>query len=345
MDNFNGILQHENKELKMELHRKKERIDKLRDKIEAYVAREHELEDERMSLVIDLKERDDFAQKVVRERNKCQAEIKELKDIIENKNKENVEREMIISKEKEIKANIVKEFTDENAGILKDIAKLEKKKEQTEKEKEKMEKDCNEQKEEVFRLKGIIHKIQTNIEEKEATLVKVESEKEGLEMRLYVMKEENEELKEIIEKNDNSKANSLSKELGYLWEHNDSLEFEENVVEKNVKNDVLKDALIKEENELKERICHQKIKLNEDLLKLNIKECEERSFCQCRGYCRVFHNKHNWYKSKSKELMEEMKSQRIYQCDQCEIKFSRLKALSQHNKTEHRVRRLEAGEV
>ena len=95
MDNINGILQHENKELKMELHRKKERIDKLRDKIEAYVAGEHELEDERMSLVIDLKERDDFAQKVVRERNKCQAEIKELKDIIENKNKENVERESI----------------------------------------------------------------------------------------------------------------------------------------------------------------------------------------------------------------------------------------------------------
>ena len=94
--------------------------------------------------------------------------------------------------------------------------------------------------------------------------------------------------------------------------------------------------LPKKENELKARICHQKIRLTEDLLRLNNKEREESSFCQCRGYCRIFHNKHNWYKSRSKEFMEEWKSVRNYQCDQCEIKFVRLQTLNQHNKTQHR---------
>ena len=157
MDNLNSILQHENKELKLELKRKKERIDKLRDKIEAYVAREHELDDDRMALVIDLKDRDDFAQKVVRERNKCQEEIKELKEIIENKTKENVERERIHSKEKEVNENLVKEFIRENDEIVKAIEQLENEKEQTEKEKEEMEKVFNEQKDHVLRLKFIIY--------------------------------------------------------------------------------------------------------------------------------------------------------------------------------------------
>ena len=75
--------------------------------------------------MIDLKDRDDFAQKVVRERNKCQEEIKELKEIIENKTKENVERERIHSKEKEVNENLVKEFIRENDEIVKAIEQLE----------------------------------------------------------------------------------------------------------------------------------------------------------------------------------------------------------------------------
>ena len=88
MDNMLRIVQHENRELKNDLKTKKERIDKLRERIEKYVEREHKLDDDRMELIIDLKERDDFAQKVVRERNKCQEEIRDLKEVIEMKTKE-----------------------------------------------------------------------------------------------------------------------------------------------------------------------------------------------------------------------------------------------------------------
>jgi hypothetical protein len=124
MDNMLRILQYENRELKDDMKTKKVRIDKLRERIEKYVDTEHKLDDDRMQLITDLKEGDDFAQKVVRERNKCQEEIRELKEVIEMKTKENVEKEVIIEKERENSENFIKGLKDENNATVKNIDQL-----------------------------------------------------------------------------------------------------------------------------------------------------------------------------------------------------------------------------
>ena len=166
MDNMLRIVQHENRELKNDLKTKKERIDKLRERIEKYVEREHKLDDDRMELIIDLKERDDFAQKVVRERNKCQEEIRDLKEVIEMKTKENIEKDLIIEKEREISENLIKGLKDENNATVKNIDQLENESEQRQKETEELEKLFDEQKEQIFRLKDFNLEMEKILEAK-----------------------------------------------------------------------------------------------------------------------------------------------------------------------------------
>ena len=345
MDNMLRIVQHENRELKNDLKTKKERIDKLRERIEKYVEREHKLDDDRMELIIDLKERDDFAQKVVRERNKCQEEIRDLKEVIEMKTKENIEKDLIIEKEREISENLIKGLKDENNATVKNIDQLENESEQMQKEREELEKLFDEQKEQIFRLKDFNLEMEKILEAKEETLRKVISEKESLDLKLELAKEKNKELEEIIEKNSDIQADSLGKELGNVWENDESVEFDEKVESNNDELQRKKNILIEKANELKVLIGEQKFKLTEDLFKLQEEEKEYRRFCQCRGFCRIFHNKHNWYRLRSKEIMVNLKSQTSYQCDQCEIRFSSQESLKSHDTAQHRDRKLEVGEV
>ena len=55
------------------------------------------------------------------------------------------------------------------------------------------------------------------------------------------------------------------------------------------------------------KLSEQKIKLTSSLLELKNKEVKERLNCRCKGYCRIYHEKHNFVKFKSDELIERLK--------------------------------------
>ena len=56
-------------------------------------------------------------------------------------------------------------------------------------------------------------------------------------------------------------------------------------------------------NNLELKIHNQQLKLSASLLILKEKEVIEKNKCNCRSYCRIFHFKHNWYKSKCSEIL------------------------------------------
>ena len=52
------------------------------------------------------------------------------------------------------------------------------------------------------------------------------------------------------------------------------------------------------EIEFQNQVSVKQDKLASALSKLREKEIREDYECRCKGYCRIFHHKHNWRKSK-----------------------------------------------
>jgi hypothetical protein len=46
--------------------------------------------------------------------------------------------------------------------------------------------------------------------------------------------------------------------------------------------------------ELEKKVNIQKLKLMGDILKIKKKELSSDYKCNCKSFCRIFHNKHNW---------------------------------------------------
>ena len=65
---------------------------------------------------------------------------------------------------------------------------------------------------------------------------------------------------------------------------------------------LLKSQLLKTKCEL----SSEKLNLSFKLALLKEKEMKQNSACNCRSFCRIFHPKHNWKKSKSDELAQRM---------------------------------------
>jgi hypothetical protein len=117
-------------------------------------------------------------------------------------------------------------------------------------------------------------------------------------------------------------------------------------------------------NTMEVKLSEQKIKLTSSLLELKNKEVKERLNCRCKGYCRIYHEKHNFVKFKSDELIERLKIfseinligkspkdtflgafKKCYTCNKCEETFPKQGDLKRHKKTKHNSRREEIGEV
>ena len=86
------------------------------------------------------------------------------------KTKENVEKEVIIEKEREISESLIKGLKDENNATVKNIDQLENESEQMQKEKEELEKLFAEQREQIFRLKDFNLEMEKILEAKEETI-------------------------------------------------------------------------------------------------------------------------------------------------------------------------------
>ena len=184
------------------------------------------------------------------------------------------------------------------------------------------EKKCKESND-VENLINEIELIKKSNTEKEKSLVEFENDNEMLKENLFKLEKANEMLEEQLKHKElkTEHVQILSDELGIedLRSHNVSIQcdpcgkiFEDEghlgnhpQTQHENKAKLLQKFRLKEE-ELKEQIHTQKHKLTVDLVQLRQTEVFENFKCKCRGFCRIFHHKHNWKRSISKEFVDRM---------------------------------------
>ena len=64
--------------------------------------------------------------------------------------------------------------------------------------------------------------------------------------------------------------------------------------------------LLQKVEKLQEEILCQRNSLTSSLLKLKEKEFKSEQICRCKGFCKITHLKHNYFKSKADELCGKM---------------------------------------
>ena len=64
--------------------------------------------------------------------------------------------------------------------------------------------------------------------------------------------------------------------------------------------------ILQKVEELQRQILCQRSSLTSSLLKLKEKEFKSRQSCSCKGFCKITHLKHNYFKSKADELCDRM---------------------------------------
>ena len=91
------------------------------------------------------------------------------------------------------------------------------------------------------------------------------------------------------------------------------------------------------EMDFEKGIHERKLKLVLALYKLKEKEDLERNTCNCRGYCRILHNKRNWKKSVSKELFSMFSPMMTsHSCEECGKIFDDCGDLKKHIESIHK---------
>ena len=187
-------------------------------------------------------------------------------------------------------------------------------------------------------------------EEKENMVKELEKDKEIAQSKLEEVKKENSDILE--EMNFNEKGfESLGEELGIIdpRSHNVSPASEEcdknfpfkphiEVHKKDLHIKLLDKKVWKmKEMQMEKEISAQHLKLSSDLLHLQQTEQSDRNLCRCRSFCRIFHQKHNWTKPVSLEMVRKYRNlQSSFSCNICDKTFVNVDMLNFHIKTSHK---------
>ena len=88
--------------------------------------------------------------------------------------------------------------------------------------------------------------------------------------------------------------------------------------------------------ELEKKINLQKSNLMSDIYKVKKKEVFSDYKCNCKSFCRIFHNKHNWKKSACQDLSEKL-TILIFNnsCNPCDKTFASEDNVIAHKSSEH----------
>ena len=92
---------------------------------------------------------------------------------------------------------------------------------------------------------------------------------------------------------------------------------------------------IKEEA-LRKQMYEQESNILSDLLNMREKEISDAYNCNCQGFCRIFHNKHNWKASWSQKVAEQLKSRSKNPCILCKRIFDSEHDLKKHSQDDHK---------
>ena len=187
--------------------------------------------------------------------------------------------------------------------------------------------------------KDIETKLHVVENEKKEILKQLEAlEEKKIELNIYI-----EELKLVSEESE-----SLANELGISDPRSVNVSTEDVEEKQSSVKEILEMKV--REMELEKKIQKQKLKLTINLFKLNEFENQDRGKCYCRGFCRIFHTKHNWEKSLSKELLQRLiPTTPIDSCKDCGKSFGDQNSLKKHIGAVHKVgvrrEETESGEV
>ena len=81
----------------------------------------------------------------------------------------------------------------------------------------------------------------------------------------------------------------------------------------------------------------QKLKLASDILNLKEKEASRNQLCTCKTFCRIVHQKHNWSRSVSQDLIQKYRLlEKSYSCNQCDETFQNVDCLKLHVRRVHK---------
>ena len=126
---------------------------------------------------------------------------------------------------------------------------------------------------------------------------------------------------------------------------------------------------------LERKVSYQKLNLTSSLFNQKKQEEKERHVCKCKTYCRIYHHKHNYIRSKCDEIFSKLGTispglntsspaenvglntsshsenvdlgaiRKYYSCNQCDETFLRQGDMKQHKKRKHKSKEKENGEV
>ena len=161
-------------------------------------------------------------------------------------------------------------------------------------------------------LEKEILEIQKDNNLKEENLKAIETELICLKDKLAKVKEKNISVNEIFTQTDDLKC--CSQEVPYLGGLDCkicNLNFQNiSELEKHMKLDHSTKAKFLLESKLKElenKLRLEKLHLSEKLIKLKESEIRETTLCHCKRFCRIFHSKHYWKRSKADEIFHRLK--------------------------------------
>lgn len=203
---------------------------------------------------------------------------------------------------------------------------------------------------ELNHLLGEIGNLKDENDEKQTLLVTIMEEKEIAIQKLTELEQEIQNLKSI-KINQNTK--SIQEELSIAQEMMALNRFLCEFCDKTFANtqDVTDhkqdyhEKLILEQHakELEDTNLKLKIGIKQKILDIKVNEKQEGYWCMCRGFCRIFHHKHNFKRMPSAELLDIFNGitgvnsgAKLYSCKACGQTFQNVQSLRVHMKNHHR---------
>ena len=331
----NGDLAHEIKLLK----------ETLQQKLEDYRFREEASEEENDDLAQQIKHLENDRDSRIESNARKEEQIIELHDaLIKEVEKVDNSSAMIeeLLKRKEITNKIINDLQSENLNLKKNLV------DESNDNKNLIGLKENNQ-EHINKLLKEMEEIQKVNKTKENMLEEIIIEKESFKQKQDELERENMVLKEELEKHE---VKNLSEELGIFDRRSLNVSFECDNGEEEVLNlkthkqhkheEKLKDQILKfrlREIELEKLICSQNVKLTHSLIQLKEQEVSDAWGCKipkCKRYCRIYHQKHNWRKSYSTEIVDKLRTMNLnHPCENCDKTFYNVECLKEHVKSVH----------
>ena len=271
------------------------------------------------SLEVDIKEKEDFNNRLQKQRNDLENEVKYLKEKVELKNEDIIKMESVANKEMEVRNDVFKALENENVELKLFLESEVRKMDEMESEgKKQLLKNGMKEKELIDEIKILEEEVE-NLQEinksKEAALKQIEEEKNNLDNEIEVLKGEikvetskNTEmfgvgtvksLKDELE--DFSKCDNLLTAFECRTCSNEfpsKLDLRNHIKSVHVNEEKLKLRNLDKsvENKTENLVASINVLVRQEMSKL-------KEPCTCHRFCNINHMKHNWTKICSTDIV------------------------------------------